>query len=206
MQVATKEPSRVVLLLWLLLSCTSPRSLPTPAEAPRRPPGIVADPQFSPPNPRPSAPADATVIALQAPSGQGEIAILLDRFFRAVSAESNTELALLMTGNAIAVFPNTTGTSAVGSWNRRFSRADYQLLRVDALYSRDEVATFTARDVLRLRGVHDFHLDPTDDDVLAVVRLRGAPPDLLGASMQFLLTQGADGYRIRATYEEFTPR
>ncbi len=108
-----------------------------------------------------------------------------------------------MTGNAIAVFPNTTGTSAIGSWNRRFAALDYLQLRADNLYASDDIATYDARDVVRLRGVRDFHLDPTEDELLAVVPLRAAPPRLLGSQMQFLLTLGPDGYRIRATYEDF---
>lgn len=197
---------RWVLSMVSATACASSPPAANPNTSGRRPPGVVVDPRFTPPPARTAASASDDILTLQAPAGMTEAITLVDGFFRAIGRESGSELSELLTGSAVALFDNSTGTSALGAWRRRFAAFDYAALAAQPDYRRRDVEAFDARAAQRLRGIRELKLMPADDELLVVVRLSAAAPGLFGTHVHMLLTPGPDGYRVRATYEDFSLR
>lgn len=178
----------------------------TGAPAPRRAPGVPVLELATLPNAVADGDAAENVLVLRAPAPARSVEPTLLAFFSALQNESPVELAQVLDGSAVANFGGGgTGTSALGTWVRRFARADYHGLSPQALVGPTQLEVLTSHDVARLREVRSFGLSPGGSEVLAVLSIDAPDSALLGKSMEFLLRRSDDGYRIGATFETLGP-
>ncbi len=190
-------------LIWTAPACSSDGGAPS-AKVPHAP-GVVAALRFEPPAPRPDSSGQNDMVSLQAPLSRHGVHSVLSAFFKAITAESRVDLSKVVLGNAMAHSPNTTATSLLSSWSRRFARERYDAVDATSLYAPQDVELFEQADVRRLRLRKDFHLAPGPSELIAVVALN-APDELFGARMELLLEPSDDGYKIRAVFEDYTLR
>jgi hypothetical protein len=194
----------------LLLGCQSAMSKNSVAK------GVAAKPetdqQGAPvyvverlPEPMSAGDTNSSVVVLQSPSTEAPLYDAIHRFFDAVATESPDAMTRVLDPNAVAHFGSGAHTSVLGSWLRRFARADYRRLSADAVFSHEDVETLSATDARRLQGLKSLPLLPTGNEVLARLTIGEPDSTLLGSSMTFVLGPTDNGYRIRATYEELAP-
>jgi hypothetical protein len=175
------------------------------SDATRHPPGVVYDPRLAPPRPVREAPATDAILTLQTPTGATRVHTVVMQFFDAISGESTANLRQVLSGGAMAHFPNTTATSALSSWSRRFNLLDYRSFSAPDAFSPSEVEIYQAGDVTRLDARRTFHLKPGAHELLVWIPLRGVANDLFGPDIELLLTLSEEeGYVVRATFEDFT--
>lgn len=207
-------------LVWLVLGCSSaaplnPRSPVSDSPGAlsaasntndvRRAPGVQVEPLPPLPAARSRGSSAASVLVLAAPASRSQVNDALGRFFVALSEESAEGLTALFEPNAVAHFAGGASTSALGSWLRRFARADYRTLAPRAVFHPSRLDTFSRTDVESLQGQRVFPLLPDQSELLAQVTIDDPDIQLLGSRMSFVLKPHADGYRIRATFEELAP-
>jgi hypothetical protein len=160
------------------------------------------DPGFEAPPPASVGHDSDRIIVLQSPRGQSGVREALAAFFSAVARESGPDLAKTLSGNAMSHFATGRSMAALTGWMRRFAQDDYHVLEQYRLPGPAAIETYTSEEVRRLSALRDFQLQPSSDEVLAVIHVDSVP--LLGNTMLFLLKPTDEGYEIRATYEDTT--
>jgi hypothetical protein len=166
---------------------------------------MLAELQFRAPPATSTATLEVGLLSLQSPPGRLGVASLLRAYFEAIVSESRPALSKVAHDSAMAHAPNSTPTSLLGSWSRRFTRLRYDSVNPTTLYAPSDLEVYEAADVARLDSRNDFHLAPGPGELLAVVALSG-PDELFGSRMELVLAPANDGFRIRAAYEDYAPR
>lgn len=132
----------------------------------------------------------------------------MEAFFDAVRRESVAELSDWLAEDAtISSGQGTTPESISKVWAARFKQLDYGFSGAKQPYRVDGVGLFTADELEGLSPARRFELVPEPEELLAVVntrdRRRVTGPRHFGKRLEFVLSPGEDGYRIRRMYEDF---
>jgi hypothetical protein len=155
--------------------------------------------------PLPVAAGDTSdpVLSLRTPFTRAEVTRLLDRYFEAISRESNADLSLVLTDDATLHFGlQQPGSSALVGWVRRFAQHDYATAHPEGLFDRRSLDVYTAADARALAPRGELAFVPEADQLLARVRLTaGALSKRFGDEMQVVITPLGDELRIRRIYE-----
>jgi hypothetical protein len=141
-------------------------------------------------------------LVLSAPASRFGVNTALLRFFEALSAESADGLTAVFEANAQAHFAGGSSTSALGSWLRRFARADYYAISPEAVVHPTRLLTFSGLEASRFKARNPLPLTANGEEILAQVTIDDPDILLLGNRICFVLRPHPDGYRISATYEE----
>jgi hypothetical protein len=130
----------------------------------------------------------------------------VDRFFRALVAESPNELDALLTEQA--QLDSSTGRQpARGALRSRFLQLDYTALRGVPLYRESDVEIYRRKDSERLQAERNLPTDLAVDQLFVRVRLsvsHAGKSRVLSDEMGFSLRPERDGYRI-VNIREDTP-
>jgi hypothetical protein len=143
----------------------------------------------------------STFIERSIPQSDAEPRRTIAAFFTALTHTSTTELARVLSADALSFQPNHEPGSAVVGWQRRLSTLDYsqspwaQLLKVQV---------FDRTSAQQLDKLRHFRLLPANDEWLAVVDLpKTQVPPIWGSQMQFILRSHDKELQITKIWEDF---
>jgi hypothetical protein len=210
--------SRSLVLLFAAagLGCSSatPALFPTGEDgprSPRRPDGVVIDPESAPPAARDRAIAEDGLVTLRSPLGPEVALETVRELFRRVVARNMEGLSELFTPNAqpINSVPGGYGVpdKAWDWWSQRSKRLDYTKLSGEVLFRDSEIEIFRASDVLDAPPHPAIRTETLDDGdvILRVTMLAGTSGTdrYFGDTILFWLRRDGDTYKIYRQLEDF---
>lgn len=179
---------------------TDPNAVP-PA---RVPPGVAVDPVLRLPAPSARGVSGAPLLVLASPRRLEAARGTVDRFFRALVAESPAEVDAVLSEQA--QLDSTTGRQpARGTLRSRFVQLDYTLLRGVPLYRDSDVEIYRRKDADALQTERGLPGDIAVDQLFVRVALsvsHAGKSRLLADEMGFFLRPERDGYRIVSIRED----
>lgn len=192
-----------------LVACTAPAARfkttdPNDEPPPRVPPGVAVDPISRLPSASPRGSSEGSLLVLAAPRRLAAARGTIDRFFRALVAESPNEVDALLSEQA--QLDSATGRQpARGALRSRFLQLDYTALRGVPLYREDDVEVYRRRDSESLLAERSLPSDFAPDQLFVRVRLsvsHAGKNRLLADEMGFFLRPERDSYRIVSIRED----
>ncbi len=178
---------------------------------PRKPDGVVIDPESEPPAARDRAPVDEGMVTLRAPLGP-EIAVATVReLFRRVVARDMENLSELFTptAQALSSTPGAYGMpdKAWDFWIQRGKRLDYTKLAGEVLFREVDIEIYRADSAESASPNPLIRVDALDetDLILSVTMLAGTSglDRYFGDTILFWLRRQGDAYKIYREVEEF---
>jgi hypothetical protein len=144
------------------------------------------------------------VLALAAPRRLATARSTVDRFFRALVAESASDVDALLSEQA--QLDSAIGRQpARGALRSRFVLLDYTALRGVPLYRESDVEVYRRKDSESLQAERNLPPDLAADQLFVRVRLsvsHAGKSRLLSDEMAFFLRPERDGYRIVSIRED----
>ena len=203
------------LLLFAAAGCgpVGPAVFPTGEDgprAPRRPDGVVIDPESAPPAARDRAAADDGMVTLRSPLGPEVAVQTVSELFHRIVARNMDNLSELFTLNAqpISGIPGGYGVpdKAWDWWSQRSKRLDYTKLSGEVLFREADIEVFRAdSDAAPPHpSIRAEALDDTDV-ILRVTMLAGTNglDRFFGDTIVFWLRRDGDTYKIYRQLEDF---
>lgn len=198
------------LLVWLsLLSCSAPAARfkttdPSTEPTPRLAPGVAVDPVLRLPAASTRGASGAPLLVLAAPRRLAVARSTVDRFFRALVAESPNDVDALLTEQA--QLDTSTGRQPARSALRsRFLQIDFTALRGVPLYREQDVEVYRRADSDSLQAQRGLPADLAADQLFVRVRLNvshAGKSRVLADEMGFFLRAEGEGYRIVSIRED----
>jgi hypothetical protein len=179
---------------------TDPNSEPPP----RVPPGVAVDPVSRLPGASPRGSSDTSLLVLAAPRRLAAARGTVDRFFRALIAESASDVDALLSEQA-QLDAATGRQPARGALRSRFLSLDYTALRGVPLYRESDVEIYRRKDSESLLAERSLPSDLAADQLFVRVRLsvsHAGKNRLLADEMGFFLRPERDSYRIVSIRED----
>jgi hypothetical protein len=173
-------------------------------ESEPRPAGVAMDPPLSLPSAVASSTTESGVAVLSPPVDPSPARRVVALFFEAVALESDDMLSRLLLPSATTVAAARRPEPALAAWRRRFSRFDYTTLAAERPFLVGSMELRTAQDMRTETTTRGLPFVPHDQEILARAPLQGPSIGrLLAPEMLFLLSPGADGYKIRQVFDDF---
>ena len=197
--------------LWslALVACAVPAARfettdPNTEPLPRLAPGVAVDPISRLPPASARGTSDGALLVLAAPRRLAAARGTVDRFFRALVAESPSDVDALLTDQA--QLDSATGRQPARSALRsRFLTLDYTALRGVPLYRESDVEVYRRKDTESLQAERSLPSDLSPDQLFVRVRLsvsHAGKSRLLSDEMGFFLRPERESYRIVSIRED----
>lgn len=192
-----------------LSACAAPAarfatSDPNGEAPPRQAPGVAVDPVSRLPSASASGPSSSPLLVLAAPRRLAVARGTVARFFRALVAESASDVDALLSEQA--QLDSATGRQpARGALRSRFLSLDYTALRGVPLYRDSDVEVYRRKDSESLQAERNLPPDFAADQLFVRVRLsvsHAGKSRVLSDEMGFFLRPERDGYRIVSIRED----
>ena len=171
---------------------------------PRLAPGVAVDPVLRLPDASARGTSDSPVLVLTAPRRLSVARATVDRFFRALVAESPSDVDLLLSEQA--QLDSSSGRQPARSALRsRFLQVDFSPLRGVPLYREQDVEVYRRRELESLQTERALPPDLGADQLFVRVRLNvshAGKNRVLADEMGFFLRPEGDGYRIVSIRED----
>lgn len=181
-----------------------PTSEPNAEPLPRLAPGVAVDPISRLPPASARGASDGELLVLAAPRRLAAARDTVDRFFRALVAESPADVDALLTEQA--QLDSTTGRQPARTALRsRFLSLDYTALRGVPLYRESDVEVYRRKDSESLQAERSLPSDLGPDQLFVRVRLsvsHAGKSRLLADEMGFFLRPERESYRIVSIRED----
>lgn len=208
---AARFSSAAAVLLVGCVSGTKPAIFETArAEEPERrtPPGVVMDPSTELPSRRRASSSERQLLVLEAPPDVGVARRIVAAFFRAVTAESITELSELLDSRAHLWNgqQQSRRESLQSAWAKRLGQLDYSALSGHVIYRDSDIETYRASEAVALRDSRGLPSGARSEEVLVrvpIVAPTSGNNRLFGDELVFLLRPAEDGYKIGEIFEDF---
>lgn len=195
-------------------SSASPALFPTGEDgprSPRRPDGVVIDPESAPPPARDRAVADDGMVTLRSPLGPEVALETVRELFRRIVARNMDNLSELFTQSAQPINSIQGGygvpDKAWDWWSQRSKRLDYTKLSGEVLFRDSEIEIFRAADAIGAPPHPAIRTDALDDGdvILRVTMLAGTSGTdrFFGDTILFWLRRDGDTYKIYRQLEDF---
>ncbi len=208
--------SPLVLSATFALGCgaATPALFPTGedgARGPRRPDGVVIDPESAPPAARDRAPAEDGMVTLRSPLGPEVAVETVRELFRRIVARNMESLSELFTTNAqpLTSVPGGYGVpdKVWDWWLQRSRRLDYTKLSGEVLFRESDIEIFRASDAIESPPHPAIRTESIDesDVILRVTMLAGTngTDRYFGDTIVFWLRRDGDTYKIYRQLEDF---
>lgn len=201
-------------LLLLSVACagsTAPARFETASElsdAPRRAAGVAVDPATELPRATRSADSEQALVVLREPPDARAARETVKTFFRAIGHGSYQELEAVVKDEAWIQAGAMTGRQKARQfWQMRLSRLEYAAIGTSSVYRDNDLETYRAEDIPKLRPPRALGVSATGDDVVVRVPIsnpRSGKTRLFGDEILFVLRPEAGRYSIVEMAEDFS--